>query len=112
MELLPLLQDCHLGKDAQKIRYTHPFYHTVRYTVWWETFEGKTKLVKNTIFAEKTFADCSLAVPKNTTPPNFVEKTFSNSHKIAKFTKVLSLKSFPLYGIRATLKSGMTSFQQ
>ena len=56
------------------------------------------KLVKNTIFAEKTFADCSLLQPKVATPPNFAEKTFANSHKIAKFAKVFSLESFPLYG--------------
>ena len=33
---------------------------------------------KNTIFMEKTFVDCSL-LPKDTTLPNFVEKTFANS---------------------------------
>ena len=44
-----------------------------------ETFKGENfcKLAKNTIF---------------------VEKTFANSHKTAKFAKVFSLKSFPLYG--------------
>ena len=31
----------------------------------------------------------------------FAEKTFANSHKIAKFTKVFSLESFPLYGNKA-----------
>ena len=36
------------------------------------------------------------AVPKNTMPPNFAEKTFANNHKTAKFAKVFSLKSFPL----------------
>ena len=30
--------------------------------------------------------------------PNFEEKTFVYSHKITKFAKVFSLKSFPLYG--------------
>ena len=35
------------------------------------------------------------AMPKDGTPPNFAEK----SHKTAKFVKVFSLKSFPLYGI-------------
>ena len=38
------------------------------------------------------------AVPKETTPSNFVEKTFVNSHKTVKFVKVFSLESFPLYG--------------
>ena len=30
------------------------------------------------------------AVPKDTMPPNFAEKTFANSHKTVKFTKVFS----------------------
>ena len=30
--------------------------------------------------------------------PNFTEKTFAYSHKTAKFAKVFSLESFPLYG--------------
>ena len=54
-------------------------------------------MVKNTIFAEKTFADCSLCCVKERHGPNFVEKTFANSHKIVKFAKVFSLESFPLY---------------
>ena len=37
------------------------------------------------------------AVPKDATSPNFVEKTFANNHKTAKFAKVFSLESFPLY---------------
>ena len=40
----------------------------------------------------------SLARTLDATPPNFVEKTFANSHKTMKFAKVFSLKSFPLYG--------------
>ena len=36
----------------------------------------------------------AFAVPKDTTPPNFMEKTFTNSHKTTKFAKVFSLKSF------------------
>ena len=51
----------------------------------------------------------AFAVPKNAMPPNFVEKTFANSHKIMKFAKVFSRKSFTLYGIRATLKSRLRS---
>ena len=50
----------------------------------------------NTIFAGKTFADCSTVPPKDTTPPNLAEKTVANSHKTP---KVFSLESFPLYGI-------------
>ena len=30
--------------------------------------------------------------------PNFVEKTFAGDSKTAKFVKVFSLESFPLYG--------------
>ena len=43
------------------------------------------------IFADKTFADCSLVQPMDTTPPNFVKKT-------SRFMQVFSLKSFSLYG--------------
>jgi len=53
---------------------------------------GKKKVMK------KTFAECLLVLPKDTTSPNFAEKTFAKSHKISKFTKVFSLESFPLYG--------------
>jgi len=38
---------------------------------------------------------------KDTMPQNFAEKTFTNSHKTAKFVKVFSLESFLLYGICA-----------
>ena len=55
--------------------------------------------MKNTIFAKKTFVDCSLLAPKDVTPQNFAEKTFANNHKTAKFPKVFSLESFPLYSI-------------
>ena len=37
---------------------------------------------------------------KGATPPNFMEKTFANSHKTAKFVKVFSLKGFLLYSRR------------
>ena len=43
----------------------------------------------------------TFAVPKDTMLPNFTEKTFANSHKTAKFAKVFSLESFPLYGMCA-----------
>ena len=36
---------------------------------------------------------------KDALPPNFTKKTFANSNKTLKFTKVVSLKSFPVYGI-------------
>ena len=63
--------------------------------------------MKNTIFAEKTFADCSLAVPKDTTPPNFTEKMFADSHKTVKFAKVFSLESFLLYGVATFMIVGV-----
>ena len=47
---------------------------------------------------EKTFTNCSLVLPNNATPPNFVEKNFTNSRNTSKFVKVFSLESFPLYG--------------
>ena len=50
------------------------------------------------VFTEQTFTDCSLMPPKNATPPNFVKKTFMDTHKTTKFTKNFSLESFPLYG--------------
>ena len=34
------------------------------------------------------------AVPKDAMPPNFVEKTFANSHKTAKFAKIPPSKVF------------------
>ena len=36
----------------------------------------------------------AFAAPKNTTPPNFAEKTFAHRHKTAKFAKVFSSKVF------------------
>ena len=45
----------------------------------------------------------AFAAPKDITSPsslNFTEKTFANSHKTAKFTKVFSLKSSPLYSTK------------
>ena len=46
----------------------------------------------------KTFTDCSVVPPMDATPPNFMKKTFPNSHKTSKFVKVFSLESFLLYG--------------
>ena len=37
--------------------------------------------------------------PKDATPQNFTEETFTNSNKTSKFAKVFYLKSFPLYSI-------------
>ena len=35
--------------------------------------------------------------PKDATCPNFVEKTFTSSHKSSKIAKVFSLESFLLF---------------
>ena len=49
------------------------------------------------LLREKTFADCSLVPLKDAMPPNFPEKTFANSHKTLKSTKVFSLETSQLY---------------
>ena len=54
---------------------------------------------KDDFWGEKFHKLLACATQKDTTPPNFVEKTFTNSHKTAKFVKVFSLKSFPLYTV-------------
>ena len=60
---------------------------------------GRNKIFTEKTFVEKTFTDCSLvSLPKDAIPPNFAEKTFTNSCKTSKFAKVFSLGSFPLYG--------------
>ena len=53
------------------------------------SWENIHKLVENKIIAEKTYTDCPLGLPKDARRPNFMEKTFANSHK---FTKVSPLK--------------------
>ena len=57
---------------------------------------------EKSIFAEKILRIAHFCIAKGATPPNFVEKTFTNSHRTAKFAKVFSLESFPLYGILTT----------
>ena len=72
--------------------------------IQWKTFEKENfhKLVKNKMLAEKTFADCLLvSPPKDTTPPNFTEKTFANSYKTSKFAQVFSSK-FPALRYHST----------
>ena len=67
-------------------------------TVYWETLTGE-----NSDFRRVNFRGLlTCAVPKDGTPPNFAEKTVANSHKSAKFVKVFSLKSFPLYYIHGS----------
>ena len=72
-----------------------PLYNKIKYS---ETLLREKTLVDNAMLTEKTFIDYWLVLPKDTTPPNFVEKTFTNSHKTLsmKLVKVFSLKSFPL----------------
>lgn len=48
---------------------------------------------------ENFCVNCLLMPPKDAMPLNFARKTFMKSHKTLKFTKVLFLKSFPLYGM-------------
>ena len=54
---------------------------------------------KNTIFAERTFADCSLLPRQRTPRSKFRGENFRVQPKLTKFAKVFSLESFPLYGI-------------
>ena len=66
-----------------------------------ENFRGRklSRIGKKNDFRRENFRGSLLfAVSKDTMPWNFAGKTFTNSHKIMKFAKVLSLKSFPLYG--------------
>ena len=63
------------------------------------SWEKVSRIGENKSFTKKTFAACSLGATKNAMPPNFVEKTFTDSHKTSKFTKIFSLKSIPLWGV-------------
>ena len=66
--------------------------------------ENFRELVKNMIFAEKTFADCSYLLRQRRPRPKVcAEKTFAYSHKTAKFAKFFSLEGFPLYGRSETV---------
>ena len=50
------------------------------------------------MWGEKTFADCSLVLPTDAMPPNFVVKSFK---KTSKFMKIFSLECSPyMYGKR------------
>ena len=59
-----------------------PYIHVAR------TYEGENfrKLVKNTIFTEKTFTIARLCREKDTTSPNFAEKTFAKPQNSQKFS--------------------------
>ena len=72
-------------------------------------FRGSELVKKTPNFCGENFCGfLAFAVPKDTTPPIFAVKNFVNSHKTAKFGKVFSLESFPLYG---RLDSNMTKEQ-
>ena len=57
---------------------------------WWKTQVSQHR---------KLFTDCSLVMPKNATPSNFMEKTFVNCRKTSKFANVLFLENFLQDGI-------------
>ena len=59
----------------------------------------KTFLEKYDFYEENFCGLLAFTAPMDATPPNFTDKTFTNTHKTAKFMKVFSLESFPLYGI-------------
>jgi len=46
-------------------------------------------------FCRENFTDFSLMLQTDTTPPNFVEKTFTNSHKPLKIHKSFLPQTFP-----------------
>ena len=69
---------------------------------WDIPYSGKLReLVKTVIFHEENGENfhrlLPFAMPVGATPPNFAEKTFTNSHRNVKFVEVFSLESFPLY---------------
>ena len=92
----------HLGGRTVLVSWFSRMFLKEKYRIVGNFHMGET-LVNWWIFAEKTFADCSLVLPlvllEDATPSNFAKKTFANSHKTSKFAKVFSLESFPLYGI-------------
>ena len=108
------LTDCRRNREWQLIKYTEwdeVESHLVQKinrkqscTIYWSLY-GSTyqlwKFVKNTIMQRKILHIACFCHAKGCHAPNFAEKTFAYSYKTAKFmTKVLSLKSFLLYGMR------------
>ena len=63
-----------------------------------ETFEGENfhELVKK---RRKLSQIVRLCCAEGCHTPKFHGKTFANNHKTAKFAKVFSIESFPLYGM-------------
>ena len=58
----------------------------------------ESELVKIRFLRRKLSRTARFCRAKGCHAPNFAEKTFVCSHKTAKFAKVFSLESFPLYG--------------
>ena len=88
------LVKCKLAKRCASVllAQAHPTMFYVN-TVQQKTFKGENlcELVKTRFCGRRLLA---FATPKDATTQNFVEKTFANSHKTAKFTKVFSLEVF------------------
>ena len=60
-------------------------------------YSGKPSREKTSANSQRKLF-CSLLAHQRMPHPQIHGKTFANSHKIVKFTKVFSLESFPLYG--------------
>ena len=69
------------------------------------------ELVESKIFMETNFREILTGAAKRCHPPNFMEKTFVNSHKTLKFAKVFSLESFPLYSTQYLITGMCFSLQ-
>ena len=91
------LVKCKLAKQCASVLLTqaHPTMFYVN-TVQQKTFKGENfcELVKRRFCGENFCRLLAFATSKDATTQNFVEKTFANSYKTAKFTKVFSLEVF------------------
>ena len=67
------------------------------------------ELVENTIFTEIAFADCSLVLPKDATPPNITEKIFSEEPLNLEIREsFLPPQKFPAVGYLGLPEGGST----
>ena len=82
-------------RDLLVIPYSGKLSRQKTFANWWKIQSLHRKLLRIARFC------CA----KGHYAPNFVEKTFTDSHKTVKFAEVFSLKSFPLYG---TLSKNLT----
>ena len=66
-------------------------------TVWRETFEGENfrELVKNTTFAKKTYADCSLLLHQHMPPPKFRGENFHEQPHNCEICESFLSQTFP-----------------